>query len=50
MGVDEGYMIASTDGMIAMTTNHKYIGEGEEYYIEILDQIGQNAYGCVPYC
>ncbi len=46
----EGYLVLSSDGTCAYSINHKYVGEGEEYYVEPLNRRGQHTKGHVPYC
>lgn len=46
----EGYMGISADGMTAYTVNHRYIGEGYEYFVEPINRRGRHRQGRVPYC
>lgn len=45
----EGYLAISSDGTTAYSVNHRYIGEGEEYYVEHMNRRGRHRKGRVPY-
>jgi len=40
-GEDEGFLIISNDGLNAYTINHKYIGDGYDWYVEPLNRRGR---------
>jgi hypothetical protein len=45
----EGYLHISNDGAHAVSVNHRYIGDGEEYYVEPMNRRGRHRKGRVPY-
>ena len=47
---DEGYLRISSCGTGAISINHRYIGDGEEYYVEPINRRGRQREGRVPYC
>ncbi len=48
----EGYLFFGENDKSAWATsgNHKYIGDGEEYYVEPMNRRGRHRKGRVPYC
>jgi len=45
-----GYLILDPSGTKAYSINHKYIGDGCEFYVEPINRRGRHSKGYVPYC
>ena len=46
----EGYLVLDDTGTTAYSVNHKYIGDGLEYFVEPINRRGRHRRGYVPYC
>ena len=45
----EGHLVISSCGTHAYSVNHKYVGEGFEFFVEPINRRGRHSKGRVPY-
>jgi len=47
---NEGYLVIGPSGIHAYSVNHKYIGDGFDYFVEPINRRGRHKEGWKPYC
>lgn len=47
---NEGFLVISPSGVKAYSINHRYIGDGFDFYVEPINRRGRHREGWKPYC